>query len=619
MFLCIFLITDYFSQKHVSVISNTYIRRINMNLGAIYHRTSDQYCYCLDTDSLVINIKTGYDIDHVYIIHGDPYEAGIMGGCERWNGRREEIFFKKSLKDHIWWTTTLFPEYKRCKYYFELHCGDECMYYFEDGFYTEDEMNQDGKALSYFIMPWMNPCDVFTTPSWVNDTVWYQIFPERFCNGDHSLDPDGVLDWEYKETGFRDFYGGDIKGIRDKIPYLKDLGITGIYLNPVFESKSNHKYNTRDYKKVDSHFGTNDDLRALVDEAHAAGIRVMLDAVFNHTGSDHPMWIDVLENGEKSRYASWYMVNKWPIETGRDTRDGRFYSFAFAEHMPKLNTSNPEVVDYLLDIIRFWIDTFDIDGLRFDVGNEVSHSFLRAVRYMTKRMKDDFYLLGEIWHDSVNWLRGDEYDAVMNYPLASAISDFWIYKDRDRRSFEYDINRCFTMYYSQVNDVLFNLLDSHDTNRLLDKVHGDIDVFYQQLAILFTMPGSPCIYYGTEVAMEGGFDPDCRRCMPWDQIDSGLRDAELSTMKALIAMRKSTPACKSRNFHFPNDIKEKRVISYLKLDESGTIAVYLNCEEDDVTIPISAGSEVLFARKWDGSDKDGTGVLGSKGVLIVRV
>ena len=331
------------------------------------------------------------------------------------------------------------------------------------------------------------------------------------------------------------------------------------------------------------------------------------------------MWIDVLENGEKSRYASWYMVNKWPVETGRDTRDGRFYSFAFAEHMPKLNTSNPEVVDYLLDIIKFWIDTFDIDGLRFDVGNEVSHSFLRAVRYMTKRMKDDFYLLGEIWHDSVNWLRGDEYDAVMNYPLASAISDFWIYKDRDRRSFEYDINRCFTMYYSQVNDVLFNLLDSHDTNRLLDKVHGDIDVFYQQLAILFTMPGSPCIYYGTEVAMEGGFDPDCRRCMPWDQIDSGLRDAELSTMKALIAMRKSTPACKSRNFHFPNDIKEKRVISYLKLDESGTIAVYLNCEEDDVTIPISAGSEVLFARKWDGSDKDGTGVLGSKGVLIVRV
>ena len=238
---------------------------------------------------------------------------------------------------------------------------------------------------------------------------------------------------------------------------------------------------------------------------------------------------------------------------------------------------------------------------------------------MTKRMKSDFYLLGEIWHDSITWLRGDEYDSVMNYPLSSAISDFWIYKDRDRSSFEYDINRCFTMYYSQVNDVLFNLMDSHDTNRLLDKVGGDIDVFYQQLAILFTMPGSPCIYYGTEVAMEGGFDPDCRRCMPWDDIDKGLKDNELSTMKSIITMRKNTPACKSRNFHFPNDIEKDRVISYLKIDETGTIAVYLNCEDEAVTIPVKEGAEVLFARKWD---KDGdalSGKLGSKGVLIIRM
>ena len=174
------------------------------------------------------------------------------------------------------------------------------------------------------------------------------------------------------------------------------------------------------------------------------------------------------------------------------------------------------------------------------------------------------------------------------------------------------------MYYSQVNDVLFNLLDSHDTNRLLDKVHGDIDVFYQQLAILFTMPGSPCIYYGTEVAMDGGFDPDCRRCMPWDAIDSGQKDNELSTMKALIHMRKSTPACKSRNFHFPKDVEGDRVISYLKIDDTETIAVYLNCEEDAVTIPLAEGAQVLFSRKWEKGGNATEGKLGSKGVLIVR-
>lgn len=589
-----------------------------MNLGAIYHRMSEQYCYSLDEDRLIINIKTGYDVDHIYIVYGDPYEAGIMGGAEKWSGDREEIYFKKRLKDHIWWTTTLMPKYKRCKYYFEIHSKDECMYYFEDGFYTEDEMNQDGKTLSYFIMPWMNPADVCTTPSWVNDTVWYQIFPERFCNGDPSIDPENVKPWQSGKVGMHDFYGGDIKGIRDKIPYLKDLGITGIYLNPVFESTTNHKYNTRNYKLVDPHFGTNEELRALVDEAHAAGIRVMLDAVFNHTGYDHPMWLDVLEKGQESKYAQWYMVNKWPIERGRDTKDGRYYSFAFAEYMPKLNTNNPEVQDYLLDIIKFWIDTFDIDGLRFDVGNEVSHSFLKAIRYMTKRVKSDFYLLGEIWHDSISWLLGDEYDSVMNYPLTTAIADFWVYKNRDRQSFEYDINRCFTMYYSQVNDVLFNLLDSHDTNRLFDKCHKNIDIFYQQLAVLFTMPGSPCIYYGTEVALDGGYDPDCRRCMPWSDIDTGKLDDKLSEMKSLISMRKTIQACKSRNFHFPNDIAKDRVISYLKIGDNESLQVYLNCENEDVSIPLPENYDVVFARKWKQNDST-CGTLTENGVLIIKI
>jgi glycosidase len=409
----------------------------------------------------------------------------------------------------------------------------------------------------------------------------------------------------------------DIKGIRDRLPYLKELGITGIYLNPIFEAHSNHKYNTRDYKKVGPHFGTNEDLKLLVKEAHECGTRVMLDAVFNHTGSDHPMWIDVMEKGQASEYADWYMINKWPLEMGRDTRDGRFYTFAFAEYMPKLNTSNPKVQDYLLDIIKFWIETFDIDGLRFDVGNEVSHSFLKAIRYMTDHMKDDFYLLGEIWHDSIGWLRGDEYNSVMNYPLSTAIADFWIYKNRGRETFEYDINRCFTMYYSQVNDVLFNLLDSHDTNRLLEKVQHNVDVFYQQLAVLFTMPGSPCIYYGTEVAMDGSYDPDCRRCMPWDEIDSGAKDTEITEMKKLIAMRKNLQACKSRNFHFPNDIPQERVISYIKIGEQESLQIYLNCEEEDVEINITDFSEVVYSRKWTESS-DGPGILSPNGILILK-
>ncbi|MBR1674097.1 MAG: alpha amylase N-terminal ig-like domain-containing protein [Eubacterium sp.] len=582
-----------------------------MNLSAIYHRTTDKYAYQLSDTELIINIETGYDVDHVYIYQGDPYLAGIMGGKEAWQGRREEICYKKRKKEHIWWTTTLFPEYKRCKYYFEIVSGDEKIFLFEDGFYTEEEMYRPGKMLSYFIYPWMNPVDTFKTPDWVNDTVWYQIFPERFCNGDSSNDNPGTKPWKCEKIhGHNDYYGGDLQGIIDRFDHIKNLGITGIYLNPVFEAESNHKYNTTNYKKVDPHFGTNEKLRELVDLAHKNGVRVMLDAVFNHTGTDISMWQDILTNGKMSKYKDWYMINEWPVDKKGDTKDGRYYSFAFAQYMPKLNTNNPEVREYLLDIVEFWMKEFDIDGLRFDVGNEISHRFLQEVRTLTKSIKPDFYLLGEIWHDATPWLLGNEYDAVMNYPLSTAISNYWIYPEWDSSEFEYGVNRSFTMYMQQANDVMFNLLDSHDTNRLIDKV-GDKDVFYQQLAVLYTMPGSPCIYYGTEIVMPGGHDPDCRRCMPWDEIDAGVYDEEINEIRQLIRLRKEHPAARSRNFHFPNSINDKRTVEYIKLCDEGCISIVLNCGEEAVEIPPEITyKNVLYSRKYQ------AGVLEPKGILI---
>ena len=590
-----------------------------MEIAAIYHRTANQYAYPLNQDELIINLKTGYDVDRVYIIQGDPYLAGIMGGKEQWQGAREEIFYKKRLKSHIWWTTTLRPPFKRLKYYFELWSGDEKIYYFENGFYTEEDLHHNGTDLSYFIVPWMNDVDIFKTPAWVNDTVWYQIFPERFSNGDKSNDPVGVKPWKSEPIqNHHDYYGGDLQGIYDKLPYLQELGITGIYFTPVFEAESNHKYNTKDYKKVDPHFGTNELLRKTVEKAHELGIRIMLDGVFNHTGTDFFAWQDVLEHGKDSKYFSWYMISdkvanapdwKEKLSLHKDTKDGRYFSFAFAEFMPKLNTSNKEVRKYLLDSVEFWIDEFDIDGLRLDVGNEVSHKFLKELRDMTKEKKSDFYLLGEIWHDSNQWLSGDEYDAVMNYPLATAITNYFAFEEWEKIAFEHSINRCFTTYMQQANDVLFNLLDSHDTNRLMDKVKGDLDEFYQQLVILFTMPGSPCIFYGTEVGMEGAHDPDCRRCMPWEEIEAGVYDDRISEMKKLISLRKTHATFKSRNFHFPNDVNDKRTIEYMKLWDDEVIKVVLNCGKNPVVVK-QKKEDVLYARKYDGE------TLAPKGVLI---
>lgn len=583
-----------------------------MEFTGVYHKTSEQMSYPLDEDRLVINLKTGYDVKQVFIHHGDPFDAGILGGSEKWTGKREEIVYKKRLPHQLWWTTTLTPPYKRCKYYFELHTEDEVWYYFEDGFLTEEQVNMEGRLLQYFIVPWMNPADVNRTPAWVNDTVWYQIFPDRFCCGGTGKNDPDVLPWQTGKVTNREKYGGDLEGIRQKLPYLQDLGITGIYLNPIMEAETNHKYDTKDYTKIDPSFGDDGTMKRLVSEAHERGIRIMLDAVFNHCGRKFAPWLDVQEKGRESEYADWFMVQDWD-EIGKqgDTRDGRFYSFAFADWMPKLNTNNEEVIDYFCKVCEGWIRKYDIDGIRFDVGNEVSHRFLKRMREHLKKIKPDIYLLGEIWHDASQWLAGDEYDSVMNYLLMSGIHDFFLDQTMGKEEFEYMVNCCYTMYMQQNNNVLFNLLDSHDTERLMNRFH-DLDKFYQQLAVLFTLPGSPCIYYGTEIAMEGGFDPDCRRCMPWDEIGTEENQRRIGQMKTLIRLRKNEETFRSLHFHFPDRIENRRCVEYIKLDEAGRkIEVLLNCSDE--TVKAGGTGEVLFARNYQ------NGILEKNGTLIRRI
>ena len=583
-----------------------------MEFAGVYHKTSEQMSYPCNERELIINLKTGYDVKRVFLHQGDPFEAGILGGNEKWVGKREEICYKKRLKHQIWWTTTLVPPYKRCKYYFELHTDKEVWYYFEDGFLKEEQLYMEGRMLQCFIVPWMNQADINVTPDWVNDTVWYQIFPDRFCNGTPEKNGEDILPWRTGPVTNQERFGGNLAGIRKRLSYLKELGINGIYLNPIMEAESNHKYDTRDYTKIDPYFGDNEEFALLVKEAHELGIRIMVDAVFNHCGRRFAQWLDVEEKGEKSEFADWFMIHDWnALKKQGDTRDGRFYSFAFNEYMPKLNTNNEEVIRYFSDICESWIRDFDIDGIRFDVGNEVSHRFLKRVRERVKSLKPDIYLLGEIWHDASQWLMGDEYDSVMNYPLMSGIHDFFLDKESTKEDFEYMVNRCYTMYMQQCNNVLFNLLDSHDTERLMNRLKN-LNVFYQQLAVLFTMPGSPCIYYGTEIAMEGGHDPDCRRCMPGDEMDSEENRKGLEEMKKLISLRKSEKTFKSLYFHFPDTYREKRCVEYIKLDDAGNkIQVVLNCTKDSVDA--LDGGEILFARGYE------NGKLAPDGTLIRRI
>ncbi len=577
-----------------------------MELGLISHRSAVNECYALNERELEITIRTGYDVEKVFICYGDPFSSGILGGAEKWSGEKKEVTEFKRLPHQRLWSIQVKPDFRRCKYYFELWAGEEVIFYFEDGCYTQERMQIPGRKEQCFFFPWMNPSDVNDTPDWAKDTIWYQIFPDRFCNGDMSRNPHGMKPWKCETVHYRDVYGGDLRGIRNKIPYLKDLGITGIYLTPIFASSSNHKYNTADYYHIDEAFGDDEEFICMVNEAHEAGIRIMLDAVFNHSGEQFAPWLDVVENGPASKYFDWFFVHQFPFnQKNGSTKDGRYDSFAFHGGMPKLNTNNPEVIAYFKQLCCHWLKDWNVDGIRFDVGNEVSHTFLKELRKELKSVNPEVYLLGEIWHDSINWLMGDEYDSVMNYPLEQTINDFFIDESRSGVDLEHGLNRCYSMYMKQTNRVLFNLLDSHDTERLITRA-GTLGKFYQQLSLLFTMEGSPCIYYGTEIVMPGGFDPDCRRCMPWQDIEQGKYDDKIANMKQLIKLRKDYEACKTDQIMWCHDAKNPRVVHYVKTFDGVNLHVILNTSKEAVELP--EGRELLFAYGKNGTylEADGT-------------
>ena len=581
-----------------------------MNLSAIYHISTDNFCYPLNENKLVIKLQTAYDIDRAVLVWGDPFNCGLFGGDVSWDGTHIDMTNIFTLQNHKIWQSIVEPKYKRCRYYFIIHSGEETFYMFEDGFKTFEEFSDyKGRRQDYFF-PWMNSTDIIKPAEWVNSTIWYQIFPDRFCN---SCTDRGrkYHNWSSpdKKASNAYAYGGDLKGVTSKLDYLKELGINGLYFTPINESTSNHKYNTKDYTKIDSSFGNDSDIKKLVKEAHSRGIRVMLDGVFNHSGEEFAPWQDVLKNGRDSRYFNWFMINKYPFsKIGSRSKKGEYYSFAFVDGMPKLNTNNPEVAEYFINVCTRWVKDYDIDAIRLDVSDELSHNFNKQLRKALFSVKPDFFICGETWHNSIAWLRGDEFDSIMNYSLQETIDGFW-HNNITAKDFAYRVNYCYNQYPIQTNNVMFNLLDSHDTMRLMTRCGNDEDIFYQELTALFTLSGSVCIYYGTEICLEGGYDPDCRRPMPWKEIESGRYGSRISVMKQLIAMRKNNEVLRCGDVRFIDSGNDK-ILMFEKYNDTKTVRVILNCSDSEIAV---SNDNVIFSRKM------GDGLLAAKGILVTEV
>ncbi len=591
-----------------------------IHLDAIEHHAFDNYCYPLNKDKLVINLRTGKEVEKVFLLWGDPFDWGLSNNASNysWQYKTVEVIEKKELQEHLWWTIILQPKYKRCKYFFNIKAADDSYIYGESGLVSEENFHKAEDDYYPFIFPWMNENDICNPPKWAENTVWYQIFPSRFRRGPIADKKEGLLPWADRNTSVKNEqkFGGNLGGITEKMNYLADLGITGIYLNPINCSTTEHKYDTTDYYEIDPDFGSKEDMKKLVAEAHKYGIKIMLDGVFNHSGWEFFAWQDVLKNRKNSKYADWYMVNDWNFsgKPAHNADEGKFFSFAYCDYMPKFNTNNPEVRKYLIDVCEFWVKEYDIDALRLDVANEVCHDFCRELQNRMRSLKSDFYIIGEIWHNSIPWLRGNEFDAIMNYPLQNAIYNFALSPERTSKSFEQDVNRCLTDYFQQTQKVMFNLMDSHDTMRLVTKAKNR-DKALQMLAIMFAMPGSPCIYYGTEVFLEGGKDPDCRRCMPWKDIENGSCNSDLDIIRQLIHLRKNVEAMSSYDVSFEHTEGKDRLLCMQKKLDKSTILIIANFSEkkEDVSYLLD-GTKVIFKNGFNAQ----TRTLEENGILIAQ-
>ena len=489
-----------------------------MQLAALRHRTESEDSFVVDPSHVRVRFHSAKnDVKKVIVHYCDNYlPLEQAKTCEM------EKIGVGQCEDH--WGITLEAPYHRLKYTFEVIGSDGTSVVVGDRAISSDvdkAIMEDG---SYFKVPYCHEIDMVKTPEWVKHTVWYQIFPERFANGDKSNDPQGVKAWNPEDhPGREDFYGGDLQGVLDHLDYLKKLGVNGLYFCPIFKASSNHKYDTIDYLQVDPAFGDKDLFAKVVNEAHARGMKVMLDAVFNHLGDQSMQWQDVVKNGPSSRFASWFHINEYPVEPYRDPLKGegspKFDTFAFEKHMPKLNTANPEVQDFLLEIATYWVKYFDIDAWRLDVANEVDHHFWKRFHDELVKIKPDFYIVGEIWHSARPWLQGDQFTGVMNYPYTLQIEDHFFKHKMNAKDLSERLTDQLMMYPDMVDQAMMNMLDSHDTARILTLAKDNQDLALQAVAYEFVQPGVPCIYYGTEMGMSGDNDPDCRKPMDWSKIN----------------------------------------------------------------------------------------------------
>ena len=443
-------------------------------------------------------------------------------------------------------------------------------------------------------------------PSWVADAVFYQIFPDRFARSGRVDLGMRLETWDEPPT-FQGYKGGDLWGVADKLSYLADLGITALWFNPIFQSASNHRYHTHDYFKIDPVLGGEAAFDAVLEGARKHGIRIILDGVFNHASRGFFQFSDIAEHQEKSAFLDWFHIRDFPVKPYDEGTPATYDAWWGLHALPKLNTETEAVREYLWSVGTYWVDK-GIDGWRLDVPNEIATpGFWDEFRRRVRASNPEAYITGEIWHEAKTWVGSQgPFDGVMNYPLTTSTIAFCIGNrinpDGIVQNFDYHvtpglnagefadrIDELMEWYGPTTRTMMLNLLDSHDTGRIMTMANGDYELVILCLAVLLTMPGAPCLYYGTEVGLEGAPDPDSRRGFPWDAMET---QPELNAaVRELIEVRQSEPGLRSGDFERLGPERGTdygRTYLYARGTGADRVVVAINHGDEPDVVPITS-------------------------------
>ncbi|MEA5535375.1 glycoside hydrolase family 13 protein [Crocosphaera sp. XPORK-15E] len=438
------------------------------------------------------------------------------------------------------------------------------------------------------------------TPDWVKHAIFYQIYPDAFAR---SVPPHQkwlldvpLEDWDAPPT-YQGYKGGNLWGVIDKLDYLQDLGVTALYFTPIFRSASNHRYHTHDYYQIDPLLGGNEAFKILLKTAHQRGFKVVLDGVFNHASRGFFFFNDILENGPNSPWLDWFKIEGWPLSAYDGSLPANYVSWIDYRALPQFNHDHPAVKEYIMQVAEYWLKQ-GIDGWRLDVPDCIkTPGFWQEFRQRVKAINPDAYIVGEISFDATQWLDGKQFDGVMNYPFGRATIAFIVgdrldqtavpsfykpYPTLDAPDYAREINQLLQRHPWEIQLTQLNLLDSHDTARLITMAGDDRTAVELATLLLFTFPGTPNIFYGDEIGIQGGHEPDSRKGFPleekWDQ-------ATLNYHKKFIKLRQQYAALRIGEYY--TLYAQGNVYSFARILGNEIVIICLNKGQEISTIEVT--------------------------------